>query len=260
MNHLGHQIVSPAANGELRAAADYFLNSRNHLKVLSSVWIICGQDDGSLRAVPLHQALRTIDINDPSVLDDCYAVAQPFGLLHKMGGQKNRLAALADTAHQTPDRAPRLRVKPGGQLVEKHHLWIVDQRQGNEQSLLLAAREVHEPGIPLFDKPELFQQSLDIRRFLLIQRRPQIHRLPDFDPFLQLRLLQLHSDPVLQLVNVMERIKTQNRDGPPVRRAQTLDAFHRSGLSRAVGTDQTKNLTFVDLERHLIRSEERRVG
>src|ERR1700680_4385935 len=140
MNHLGDEIVAPTPNRELRVAADYRLDSRDRSKALYSRWVVCGEDDGSLRAVPVNEALRPVDVDDASVFDDCYPVAQPFGLLHEMSGQENRLAALADAAHQVPDGAPRLRVQPGGQLVEKHHLRIVDQRKRNEQSLLLAAR------------------------------------------------------------------------------------------------------------------------
>ena len=154
-----------------------------------------------------------------------------------MSGQENRLAALADTAHQIPDRAPRLRVQSRGQFIEKHQFWIVNQRKGNEQSLLLAAREGHEPGIPLVDKAKLFEQPFAVYRFLLVKRGPEVYRLPDLDPLLQLRLLELHPDPVLQLVYVMEGIKTQHRYDATVGRAQTFDTLHRGGLSRAVGPD-----------------------
>ena len=78
--------------------------------------------------------------------------------------EEDRLAALADAAHQLPDRAPRLRVQPGGQLVEKHHLRIVDQRQRDEQPLLLAAREGHEPGVALVGETELVEQPVAVDR------------------------------------------------------------------------------------------------
>src|SRR5271166_2870832 len=163
-----------------------------------------------------------------------------------MSGQENRFATIANPANQVPDRAPRLRVKSRSQLVEKHHLRIVNQRQGNEQSLLLAAGEGHEPGIALVEKAKLLEQAFAVHLFLLVERGPEVHRLPNLYPFLQLRLLELHPDTVLQFVNVVEGIETQHRYGTAVGRAQTLDAFHRSGLSSAVGTDQTKYFTFID--------------
>ena len=137
---------------------------------------------------------------------------------------------------------------------------IVDQRKRNEQSLLLAAREGHEPGIPLIDKAKLFEQPFAVYRILLVKGSPEVDRLPHFDPLLQLRLLQLNSNPLLQLVNVVKGIKTQHRDGAPVGRAQTLDALHGRGLSRAVRPDQTKDLTVVNLKRYLVDRHGRAVG
>jgi hypothetical protein len=55
-------------------------------------------------------------------------------------------------------------------------------------------------------------------------------------------------------------IKTQNRDGTPIRPAQPFDALHRGGLSSAVGADQTKNLALAYLQRHLIDSHRAAVG
>jgi hypothetical protein len=53
--------------------------------------------------------------------------------------RKHRLAALADAADRVPDRAARLRVEAGRQLVEKHQLGIVYQSEDDEEALLLAA-------------------------------------------------------------------------------------------------------------------------
>src|ERR1700723_3998899 len=114
-----------------------------------------------------------------------------------MSCQENRLAPLADAANQIPDSAPGLRVQTGGQLVQEHPLRIVDQRKRDEQPLLLPARQGHEPGIPLFDQAKLFEQTLAVDCILLAERGPKVDRLPHFDSFLQLRLLELNSNAVL---------------------------------------------------------------
>src|SRR5258708_33376069 len=130
---------------------------RGGLKALVRAGVVRGKYDGALRAVSADELLRLVDVDDPSALDDCYPVAQPFGLLHQMSGQKDRLAALANTTHQVPDRAPRLRIQPSGQLVEKHQLWVVDQRKGNKQPLLLASGEAHKPGVPFIREAKLLK-------------------------------------------------------------------------------------------------------
>ncbi len=237
MNQFGHQVVAPAVNGESQIRAAHLFNSWDCPKALFSKRVFRRENDCSLRAVSSDEPLRSVDVDDPSVLDDCYPVAQPFGLLHQMCGQKNCLTTLANAAHQVPDRPPRLRVQPSGQLVKKDHLRIVDQRKSNKQPLLLASREVHKPGVSLVDEAQLFEQPFAVYRFLLVKRSPEVYRFPHFDPLLQLRLLKLNPDAVLQLVDVPKGIKTQNRDGAPVGSAQTFDALHRGGLSRTVRPD-----------------------
>lgn len=67
-----------------------------------------------------------------------------------MGGQENGLAARADAAHQFPDGAARLRVESGGEFIEEYDFRIVDERERDEEALLLSAGERHEPGVALF--------------------------------------------------------------------------------------------------------------
>ena len=83
---------------------------------------------------------RCADVHDAAVVDDCDPIAEALGFLHQVRGQEHRLAALADAAHEIPDRATRLRIEAGRQLVEKYEFGIVDQREGDEQALLLTAR------------------------------------------------------------------------------------------------------------------------
>src|SRR6202030_2877285 len=114
-----------------------------------------------------------------------------------MSRQEDSLAAIANAAHEVPDGVARLRVEPGGELVEKDDLRIVDQCEGDEQALLLASREVHEPGRALVSHAELLEQTVTVDGLLLIKRCPEVDCLPHFDSLLQLRLLELNPDAVL---------------------------------------------------------------
>ena len=86
MNHRGDEIVAPTPNRELRVAADYRLDSRDRSKALFRGSVVRGKDDGSFGAVPINEVLRSVYVNDASVLDDCYSIAQSFSLLHEMRG------------------------------------------------------------------------------------------------------------------------------------------------------------------------------
>ncbi len=178
----------------------------------------------------------------------------------RVGRQEHRLAAGADAAHQVPDRPPRLRVEAGRQLVEKDEVGIVDERERDEEPLLLAARERHEPGVPLVGQTELLQQPIGVDGLLAVERRPEIDGLPYLDPLLQLCLLQLHANPLLQRVDVADRIHAEHRDRPSIRRAQPFDALHRRRLAGAVRPDQAEDLAVVNVERDLVDGDGRAVG
>ena len=204
--------------------------------------------------MPPHELGRRADVDDAAVVDDRHAVAEPLGFLHQVRRQKDRLAALADAAHEIPDRPPRLRVESGRQLVEKHQLRVVDERERDEEPLLLAAGQRHEPGVPLVAQAELLDQAIAVHR-LPIERRPEADGFPDLDPLLELRLLELHADPLLQRVDVPSGIQAQDRDGAAIGRAQTLDALHRRGLAGAVRPDQPEDFPRLHVERDLVHGD-----
>src|SRR5580704_14069454 len=179
-------------------------------------WVTDSTSGIVLKWSPADETLRRVDVDDPSMFQDRYPVAQPLGLFHQMGCQKDRFAALANGAYQIPHCVPRLWVEAGGQLVEKHHFRIVDQRESNKQSLLLASGEIHEAGTAFVGEAKLFQQSFSIDGFLPIERRPEIDRLPHFDSLLRLCLLKLDSDAILQFVHLAKRVKTEHGDSATI--------------------------------------------
>src|SRR5579872_6391377 len=206
MDYLAHEVVPQPLNCELRAVAHHGLHLWDRAQAFFGERIVGGQDDGLRGAMTAHQLLRPANVDDLSMLDDCHAVAQALGLLHQMSGHENCFAAVADAAHQVPNRPTRLGVEPGGQLVQKHYFRIVDQSQGDEQPLFLSTRQGDEPGVPFVGKAELFEQASGVHR-LRVERSPEIHRLPHLDSLLELRLLELHPNPVLHLIHVAERIQ-----------------------------------------------------
>ena len=161
--------------------------------------------------------------------------------------RKTVLPRLADAVHQVPDGAPRLRVESRGELVEEHHLGVVDERERDEEPLLLPAREAHERGIALFRESELLEQGATVDR-ARVERRPEIDRFPDADTLLQLRLLELDADALLQRLGVAGGIEAQHRGAPRVGLANALDAFHGRGLAGAVGPDEPEDLALEHLE------------
>src|ERR1700731_1023405 len=68
VNHPGDQVVAPPSNGESHVVVGYRLHFRNRLKVATGGRVVRIQNDGTLRAMPTDEALRCVDVDDPSVL------------------------------------------------------------------------------------------------------------------------------------------------------------------------------------------------
>ena len=93
-----------------------------------------------------------------------------------------------------------------------------------------------------------------------VERRPEVHRLAHLDALLQLRLLQLHADPLLQLVDVRDRIEPEHRDrardpaGAPLRRTPSSWSCPRRWA------DQAEDLSLAHLERDLVDGDRRPIA
>ena len=190
---------------------------------------------------------RCPDVHDAAVVDDRDPIAEALRLLHQVGRQEHRLAAIADAPHEVPDGPSRLRIEAGGQLVEEHELGIVDQGERDEETLLLPARQGHEPGVALRGQAQLIEEAVAVHA-VAIERGPEVHRLPDLDAFLELRLLELDADPLLQRHGVPARVEAEDGNRAAVGRAQAFDALHGGGLAGAVGPDQAEDLARLDVE------------
>ena len=105
-----------------------------------------------------------VEGDDAARVDDGDPVGEPLGLLHEVGHEHDRHAAVADALDQLPGVAPGLRVEPGGQLVEDRDPRVADQGERDRQPLLLAARELAEAVLRLSVEAELVDELLASRR------------------------------------------------------------------------------------------------
>ncbi len=207
----------------------------------------------------LHEFGRSADVDDAAMVDDGHPVAEPFRLLHQVRRQKDRFATLADAAHEIPDRPSRLRVQPGRQFVEKDQFGIVDEREGDEETLLLAAGQRHEPGISFVAQAELLDQPIAVHVFS-VERRPEADGFAQLDSFLELGLLKLYADPLLQRVHVAPGIQPENRDETTIRGAQAVDALHGRGLPGPVRPNQAEYFPQLNVEGDIVYGDGATVG
>src|SRR5688572_28662632 len=156
-DYMRHEVFARSADRELAAADGDLVDVRNRAEPVARAGIVGRHGHRPLGTMPRDQRLGSVDLDDAAVLDDRHAIAQPLGLLHQVRRQKHRLAARADAAHQVPAGTARLRIEPGGQLVEKDDVGIVDEGEDDEEALPLAAGQGHESRVTLVAESELIE-------------------------------------------------------------------------------------------------------
>ena len=114
--------------------------------------------DGGTGERALLNFARRAHGDDLALIHDGHAVAELFGLFDVVGGEQDGALFAAQVLHQLVDFEARLRIEAGRRLVEKQHLRIVEQGQGEGQPLLLAAGELRVVGVALFPKLQALEQ------------------------------------------------------------------------------------------------------
>src|SRR6188768_585769 len=126
--------------------------------------------------MPPHETRRRADVDHAPALDDGYAVAEALGLLHEVSREQDGLAARANFSHEIPDGPAGLGIETGCQFIEQHDVGIVNERQCDKETLLLPARERHEPRLSLVGQAQALEQRVPIYG-AWIERGPQRDRL-----------------------------------------------------------------------------------
>ena len=90
---------------------------------------------------PPHELVLGALRDDPSVVDDRDAVAEPLGLFHVVGGVEERHAPGLELSDHAVDALAGLRIHPDGRLVEQEHAGTVDRAGGDVEPPLHPARE-----------------------------------------------------------------------------------------------------------------------
>lgn len=148
-----------------------------------------------------------------------------------MGGEDDGFFGLLDLFNKVPKTLPRLRIEPGGGLVEKQNLRIVEQRDGQQQTLALPAGEFAIVAIEqLFQRADL-NHLVEIRRFF-VEIVEQAQRLAHREEILQRGGLELDAHLLLEVsaarYTAIEHLTRTGRD-------DTLHDLDGGGFPRAIG-------------------------
>src|SRR5690348_11568091 len=151
--------------------------------------ILTRQLQQHLREVLAQQPPRRTLRDDAAVIEYHDLIAQQLGFFHVVGREDDGLALRLDRLHQLPEVAPRLRIEAGRRLIEEQHIGIVDERDGEQQALLLPAGElaIVAPG-ELLERAQA--QHLVDRQPVVVQSAEQADALAHREEILQCSLLE----------------------------------------------------------------------
>ena len=92
--------------------------------------------------------------HDTPGLEQRDAIAYALHLIEQVRGQQHRDAVGLELADQLEEFERRLRIEPGGRLVEDGDLGALDHDLGKPQPLPHAARECRHPLVGDFEQPD----------------------------------------------------------------------------------------------------------
>src|SRR3984885_4087457 len=179
--------------------------------------------------------------------DDGDAVSQALGLFHVVGGEKDRLAQVAQAADDLPGSASGRGVKPRGRFVEEDQLGVADQRQRHVESPPLSARERGGALVGLLgevDERERFAHWTG----RVVVAGVQLEALARGESRLGLGLLEDEPDALTPTRRRVPRVGAEYLDGALAGLAKAFEDLDGRRLAGAVGTEEGEDLAAAHLE------------
>jgi hypothetical protein len=206
--------------------------------------------------VLLEQRLRRTLCDDLSVVHDRDLVAERVGLVHVVRGQNDRLVPGFDKIDEVPEIPSRLGVEAGRGLVEEEHFRIIDNGEGHQEPLTLAAGKFSRVPIEELIKAAQADDLLRVHGMgIKVLEQPQC--LAHGQEFLQRRDLELDAgffpERGADGCAFVER-------GAGIALLDTFDDLNERGLARAVRSEQTEADALLDRKADIIHGTHARVG
>ena len=236
-------------------------DARHSLDAVEAKRLVEPEPDVGRTADCGHQVGGPSLVGEAAVVEDADAVTQPFGFVHEVGDEDHRRSRVADLLDEVPRLATSCGVEALGELVEEHESRLVDECEGEEQPLTLAAGQGAErAALERTELPTVAQLAPvdEVAR----KGGEQAECLADLDAVGERRRLELSADQVAvtDLVGVGDRVEAEQRDRPGVAAAQALDRLDGGGLAGAVRSEQSEDLAVPDVEADVVQDVDVPVG
>ena len=191
--------------------------------------------------------------DDAAVVDDPDPVGEHVGLLEVLGREEDRHAEVAvEPLDLLPHRRAAHRVEAGRRLVEEQHLGVVDQRGGEVEAALHAARVAGDApveGVTEIDQlAELLGAAIGIAGRQAVQPTLQPQQLAPGLAGIERRLLEGDADAQPDLAGVLDDVEAGDGRLAARRRQQRAQHPHGRRLAGAVRAEEAVDLAAPDLE------------
>src|SRR5260370_1389255 len=193
------------------------------------------------------QCPRCAEGDDFALIHDRDAVAKALGFFDIVRGHQDGFFLAAKFLDDVVNLAADLRVKSGGGFVKEDDFWIIDERHGKGQALLLSAGKLAIKSAALLLEAKALEKFFGLTAALVeAGEETQCFHDPNFVG--KGSGLQSGADFVFESRRVALRIAAADGNTPTVKITQAFENFDRSRLAGAVCPHQTENLAFVDIK------------
>jgi hypothetical protein len=144
---------------------------------------------------------------------------------------------LSRTLSIRPHVSRRSGIEPGGELVQDGGLGLADQGEHEGQPLLLAARQGPPVRAAHGARSQPLQENGGVDRPFVERRRVQLDGLAHLELGRQRALLELHTEPFVELLPVLARVEAGDPRAWPPSGPQARDALHGCRLAGAIAPE-----------------------
>ena len=189
--------------------------------------------------------------DDLAVVDDPDPVGEQICLLEVLGREEDRDAVFpGEPGDLVPERAAALRVEPGGGLVEEEDPRAVDEREGQVEAALHAARVAADLPVGRLRQADALEQRVGALPAVgpgePLQRRLQAQVVSSREERVERRLLERGADHRAHLGALVHDVVARYPGRPRGRRQQRREHEHRRRLAGAVRPEEPVDLARLD--------------
>ncbi|MNH13041.1 hypothetical protein D3C79_726000 [compost metagenome] len=186
------------------------------------------------------------------MVDDADVAAQLLSLFQVMGGEDDGDALLVQLGQKTPHRAAQFDIHTRRRLVEDQQARLMDQRPGNHQAPLHAARQRTRRHIALVPQTELGQILLGtllghLGRDAVVTGLGH-NDVEGFFELVEVEFLRHHANAALERRRLAIEVIAKDAHRAAGLVDQGRENANGGGLAGAVGAEQGEKVTFGDIQ------------